>query len=110
MQEPKVTITRRGAERLAGGHLWIYRADVEKAPAALEGGDVVPTHAHLRPSWVMAYDLFPVTTIEEKKVLLAEALEEGGILAFAHDAGMGGCRLGEDDGKPVFRESVDLGG
>jgi 23S rRNA (cytosine1962-C5)-methyltransferase len=41
MDERKVTISRRGAERLAGGHLWIYRADVEKAPAALEAGDVV---------------------------------------------------------------------
>lgn len=71
-------------------------------------GDVIPTHAHLRPSWVMAYDLFPVTTIEEKKVLLAEALEEGGILAFAHDADMDACRLGEEDGKPVFREAVEL--
>jgi 23S rRNA (cytosine1962-C5)-methyltransferase len=41
MLEPKVRISRRGAERLEGGHLWIYRADVEQAPAALEGGDVV---------------------------------------------------------------------
>jgi 23S rRNA (cytosine1962-C5)-methyltransferase len=41
MDEPKVTITRRGVERLARGHLWIYRADVEKAPPALEAGDVV---------------------------------------------------------------------
>jgi 23S rRNA (cytosine1962-C5)-methyltransferase len=41
MLEPKVRITRRGAERLQGGHLWIYRSDVEDAPAALEGGDVV---------------------------------------------------------------------
>ena len=40
MDEPKVTISRRGAERLAGGHLWIYRSDVERAPAA-EPGDVV---------------------------------------------------------------------
>ncbi len=41
MDEPKVTVSRRGAERLARGHLWIYRADVEKAPAGLEGGEVV---------------------------------------------------------------------
>jgi 23S rRNA (cytosine1962-C5)-methyltransferase len=41
MDEPKVTVTRRGAERLQRGHLWIYRADVEKAPASLEAGDVV---------------------------------------------------------------------
>lgn len=41
MLEPKVRISRRGAERLQGGHLWIYRADVEQAPPALEAGDVV---------------------------------------------------------------------
>jgi 23S rRNA (cytosine1962-C5)-methyltransferase len=39
--EPSVTISRRGVERLAQGHLWIYRGDVEKAPAGLEGGEVV---------------------------------------------------------------------
>jgi 23S rRNA (cytosine1962-C5)-methyltransferase len=41
MLEPKVKISRRGVERLQGGHLWIYRGDVESAPAALEGGEVV---------------------------------------------------------------------
>jgi 23S rRNA (cytosine1962-C5)-methyltransferase len=41
MDEPRVRITRRGADRLQGGHLWIYRADVEAAPPALEAGDVV---------------------------------------------------------------------
>ena len=41
MLEPKVKISRRGAERLQGGHLWIYRSDVDHAPAALEPGDVV---------------------------------------------------------------------
>jgi glyoxylase-like metal-dependent hydrolase (beta-lactamase superfamily II) len=72
-------------------------------------GDVIPTHAHLQPAWVAAYDLLPVTTIEEKKVLLAEALEDDGVLAFEHDPVMAGCRLREDeDGHPVFREAVEL--
>jgi glyoxylase-like metal-dependent hydrolase (beta-lactamase superfamily II) len=70
-------------------------------------GDVIPTHAHLRPSWVSAYDLFPVTTLEEKKVLLAQALEEDGLLFFEHDAAMAACRLREEDGEPVFREAVE---
>ena len=43
MDEPKVTISRHGAERLAGGHLWIYKSDVERPPAA-EPGDVVFFH------------------------------------------------------------------
>ncbi len=71
-------------------------------------GDLVPTHAHLRPSWVMAYDAAPVTTIEEKKVLLAEALEDDGVLFFEHDPAMPACRLREEDGHPVFREAVEL--
>ncbi len=70
-------------------------------------GDLIPTHAHLRPSWVMAYDVAPVTTIEEKKVLLAEALEDDGVLFFAHDAAMAACRLREEDGRPVFHEAVE---
>jgi glyoxylase-like metal-dependent hydrolase (beta-lactamase superfamily II) len=71
-------------------------------------GDVIPTHVHLRPGWVAAHDLFPLTTIEEKRVLMAEALEDGGVLAFERDAGMAGCRLGEEEGQPVFRETVEL--
>ncbi|HET6414049.1 MAG TPA: class I SAM-dependent rRNA methyltransferase [Anaeromyxobacter sp.] len=41
MDERKVTVSRRGAERIAGGHLWVYRVDVEKASTALEPGEVV---------------------------------------------------------------------
>jgi 23S rRNA (cytosine1962-C5)-methyltransferase len=41
MDERKVTVTRRGAERIARGHLWIYRADVEQVPAGVEAGDAV---------------------------------------------------------------------
>jgi glyoxylase-like metal-dependent hydrolase (beta-lactamase superfamily II) len=71
-------------------------------------GDLVPTAAHLRPSWVMAYDLHPLTVIEEKKVLVAEALEDDGILFFEHDPSVAACRLVERDGATVFREAVDL--
>jgi 23S rRNA (cytosine1962-C5)-methyltransferase len=41
MDERKVKVSRRGAERLQGGHLWIYRSDVERAPAELDPGEVV---------------------------------------------------------------------
>jgi len=71
-------------------------------------GDLIPTQAHLRPDWVMAFDLHPLTSIEEKKVLLAEALEDDGVIAFGHDPAMAACRLREEDGRPVFREAVPL--
>ncbi len=71
-------------------------------------GDVIPTRAHVRVPWVMAYDLYPLTTIEEKKMLLAEALEDGGILFLEHDPDVAACRLHEEDGHPAFREAVAL--
>src|SRR5215207_3121664 len=40
MSQSQVTITRRGADRARGGHLWIYRSDVRDAGGA-EGGAVV---------------------------------------------------------------------
>jgi len=39
--EGSVTISRRGADRLAAGHLWIYRSDVEKSGPGVAAGDVV---------------------------------------------------------------------
>jgi len=71
-------------------------------------GDLVPTAAHLRPAWGMAFDLSPLTAIEEKKVLLAEALEDDGILLFGHDPAIVACRLCERDGHPAFREAVEV--
>src|SRR5215213_3095497 len=40
MSQAQVTITRRGADRARGGHLWIYRSDVRDA-AESGGGSVV---------------------------------------------------------------------
>src|SRR5205085_1451493 len=37
MSQAQVTITRRGAERVRGGHLWVYRSDVRDAADAAGG-------------------------------------------------------------------------
>jgi len=71
-------------------------------------GDVIPTRAHVNVPWVMASDLYPLTTVEEKKMLLAEALEEDGILFFEHDLEVAAVRLTEEEGHPAVREVVAL--
>ena len=71
-------------------------------------GDVIPMRAHLRVPSVMAYNLYPLTTVEEKKVLLAQALEDDGVLFFEHDPEVAACRVREEDGHAVFREAVAL--
>jgi glyoxylase-like metal-dependent hydrolase (beta-lactamase superfamily II) len=47
--------------------------------------DLVPTAGHLPYPYVMAYDLRPLVTIEEKKKILGQAYEEKMILIFEHD-------------------------
>jgi glyoxylase-like metal-dependent hydrolase (beta-lactamase superfamily II) len=71
-------------------------------------GDVIPTRFHVRVPWIAAYDLAPLTTLEEKKMLLAEALEEDGLLFFTHDPDVAACRLYEEAGRPALREAVRL--
>lgn len=61
--------------------------------------DLIPTRHHLPPAWIMAYDLFPTETLEFKKRVLPQALEENWICHFYHDVDMPLCRLTEIDGK-----------
>ncbi len=52
----------------------------------IHSADLVPLSAHIPIPWVMAYDLFPVTTIREKKELLEKAAKEEWLLFFEHDS------------------------
>lgn len=47
--------------------------------------DLLPTHAHIPSAWNMAYDLYPMKTIQEKEAFLAQALENQWHLFFEHD-------------------------
>ncbi|MFQ6605240.1 MAG: MBL fold metallo-hydrolase [Fidelibacterota bacterium] len=49
------------------------------------GGDLFPMAAHIPIPWVMAYDIQPMVTIEEKKALLPRMVDENWILFFEHD-------------------------
>jgi glyoxylase-like metal-dependent hydrolase (beta-lactamase superfamily II) len=47
--------------------------------------DLMPSVAHLPIPYVMAYDMFPLTTLHEKKSFLTEAQQNNYILFFEHD-------------------------
>jgi len=47
--------------------------------------DLLPSHGHLPIPYVMAYDMFPLTSLHEKKSFLKEAIENDYILFFEHD-------------------------
>lgn len=48
--------------------------------------DIMPTHAHQNPLWVLAYDDYPMTSVFTKQKLMKEILEEGHYVSFYHDA------------------------
>lgn len=47
--------------------------------------DLLPSAGHIPIPYVMAYDMFPLTTLNEKKSFLNEAVEGNYILYFEHD-------------------------
>jgi len=55
--------------------------------------DLLPSSAHLPLPYVMAYDMFPLITLEEKKMFLQWALKNDGILFFEHDPENECCNL-----------------
>ncbi len=68
--------------------------------------DLIPTSAHLDPTWVMGYDLDPVRCIAERKRFYERAIPEKWLVLFTHDHAtpMGYVSMNEK-GKPVLRSA-----
>ena len=66
--------------------------------------DVCPTSAHLPLPWIMGYDLEPLVTLESKRGLWKQALEEDWLLIFEHDPRVPWGRLDPDADRPQLLE------
>ncbi len=55
--------------------------------------DLLPSLGHIPLPYVMAYDMFPLTTLNEKKSFLQEAIDNQYILFFEHDPVTECCTL-----------------
>jgi glyoxylase-like metal-dependent hydrolase (beta-lactamase superfamily II) len=55
--------------------------------------DLLPSVHHIPLPYVMAYDMFPLTSLQEKKTFLQEAVDKDYILYFEHDAVNECCSL-----------------
>ncbi len=66
--------------------------------------DLIPTSAHLDITWVMGYDLDPLTCIEQRKRFYARAIPEEWLVLFTHDHHTPmGFVTWNDKHKPVLR-------
>jgi glyoxylase-like metal-dependent hydrolase (beta-lactamase superfamily II) len=107
---------RRGPEIIPGisvevfpGHtaqLMAVHVESKAAGGAAEHAcyisDLIPTAAHLDPTWVMGYDLDPVETIAQRKRFYERAIPEGWLVLFTHDHEVPMARIGVNEkGRPV---------
>ena len=73
---------------------------------ALHLGDLLPTHLHANPLWIMAYDNFPLDSIEQKQFLMKQGVRDGAWFTFYHDPFLTACRF-DDQGKVIARWPVE---
>jgi glyoxylase-like metal-dependent hydrolase (beta-lactamase superfamily II) len=70
--------------------------------------DLIPTTAHLDPTWVMGYDLDPLKSIEQKKRFYQRAIPEKWLVLFTHDHHTPMATIEWDEkGKPVAKPADD---
>ncbi|MGD1075771.1 MAG: MBL fold metallo-hydrolase [Thermodesulfovibrionales bacterium] len=62
---------------------------------ALHMVDLLPTHAHFNPLWIMAYDNFPLESIAKKEEWEKRGIEEGAWFTFYHDPFVLACKFDE---------------
>jgi glyoxylase-like metal-dependent hydrolase (beta-lactamase superfamily II) len=73
--------------RLAEGHTAAMMLPqlTYKGKTVVFVADLLPSTGHFPLPYIMAYDMFPLTTLKEKKSFLQEAAEGGYVLFFEHD-------------------------
>jgi len=67
--------------------------------------DLIPTTWHLDITWVMAYDLFPLETIENRKKYYKEALPQNWLTIFTHDPEIPWAHLENINGKIAIKST-----
>lgn len=70
--------------------------------------DLLPAAAHIPLPYVMAYDMFPLTTLQEKKDFLEEAVEQNFILFFEHDPQVECCTLEKTEKGIRMKEALQV--
>jgi len=93
--------------KVTGGHTRGHQIVYIKSEGntAVYLADLIPLTAQIKANWVMAYDLYPVETVEVKEKFIREALEGDYLLFFEHSPHIKAGRLLLDEkGKPKVQK------
>lgn len=70
-------------------------------------GDLIPTASHISLPFLMAYDLFPLQTMEHKKRLLSQAVQGNWISFFEHDPKIAMAYLAQEDRRIKIKSVIE---
>jgi glyoxylase-like metal-dependent hydrolase (beta-lactamase superfamily II) len=87
--------------RRTGGHTRFHQIIYLESGGrtAVFAADLLPTTAHVDVPWIMAYDLYPMETLEFKRGFVAEAIEREYIIFFEHDPVVAAGIIRETNGR-----------
>jgi len=87
--------------RRTGGHTRFHQIIYLESggKTAVFAADLLPTTAHVDVPWIMAYDLYPMETLEFKRGFVAEAIEREYIIFFEHDPVVAAGIIRETNGR-----------
>ena len=86
---PEVSVSSTGGH--TRGHQIVHFQG--NSDCAVHFGDLLPTHSHLNPLWIMAYDNFPLEIIKQKEKLLPHFASRKCWFTFYHDIYMKACKI-----------------
>jgi len=70
--------------------------------------DLIPTAGHIPAPYIMGYDLFPLTTLEEKHKYLKEITENEMMIFFEHDPHNMAGKIGKNERGYFLKEKIEI--
>lgn len=98
-QLPSASFTENISVRFVSGHtesMMLPQINY-KGRTIVYMADLLPSTGHIPLPYIMGYDMFPLTTLKEKKLFLQEALNSNYVLLFEHDSQVECCELKETE-------------
>jgi glyoxylase-like metal-dependent hydrolase (beta-lactamase superfamily II) len=68
--------------------------------------DLIPTSAHVELNWVMAFDLYPLETIESRRLYYSRAIPERWLTMFTHDPEIPWAYVEKDERRKIVAKPI----
>jgi glyoxylase-like metal-dependent hydrolase (beta-lactamase superfamily II) len=94
--------------RRTGGHTRFHQIVYLESggKTGVFAADLLPTTAHVDVPWIMAYDLYPMETLEFKRAFVREAIDREYLIFFEHDPLVAAGYIREKNGRPYVEAAT----